>query len=212
MAKDANGNDIPEPKKPDTGNDTPDKGPVPYERFAEVVKDKNTMKERLDALEKTLAEQQAKQKQAEDAQLAEQGRYKELADKAQAEVARLAEVEKQHKAYRERVAGRNKARVEAIPENYRELVPNYTDPFELEEWLTRNEAKLAGKPPAGSPPAGPKPGPGGAPLDDIRAIDEELKTLQGQYGENARVRRILLLEQKQSLQGGQHPKGNPQKP
>lgn len=199
---------MPDDKEKVVSGQPDDKGDqlIPKARFDEVIGDRNELRKKLEEQGKVLADLQAKMQQAEDAKLAEQGKYKELADKAQAEVAQLTEVAKQYKVYRERVAERNKARVEAIPENLRELVPNYPDPFELEDWLVKNEAKLLAKPPAGSPPAGPKPGPGGAPLDDIRAIDEELKTLQGQFGEPARIRRILLLEQRQSLLGGQHPK------
>lgn len=69
--------DEPPGKKPAEKPDTP--APVPYERFAEVNK-------KASELEKRLAEIEDAQKKATDAQLAEQNKWKELAEKREQEL------------------------------------------------------------------------------------------------------------------------------
>jgi hypothetical protein len=211
MAKDANGNDIPDNKA--TGADSQGKEEqIPKFRFDEVIAERNQMREALQKLEKSVADQQATQKQAQEKALAEQGQFKELHAQAQAEVARLTATEKKYQEYLGLVAERNKTRRESLPENLRDLVPAFDDPIKEEDYLVKFESKLPDlQRQPGVPPAGPRPGGSGGNQDELRQIDEELKTLAGVFGDNALHRRIVLSERRQALMGVKHPQATTQK-
>jgi hypothetical protein len=96
-------------------------------------------KDRRVALQK--AEDQRKRE--EEARLAENQQYRELAELRQKELdqvkPRADRLEAIEAAMRETV----QARIDALPETWRSVVPEYDDPLKTLQWLDANAAKLA---------------------------------------------------------------------
>jgi chromosome segregation ATPase len=178
-----------------------DPQPVPYDRFAEVNgKYKDTVKE-LEAQRKELAELQAKMTAKEQAALAEQGEFKKLYETERAEREKLSTVAEQHKAAMEKLSAVNKSRREAIPENLRELIPDFTDPMQEYEYLAKWEAKMPEIKLPGMPSA-PRAGAPAAPQSEMKRIEDELASLAGKAGDDAGERRMQLQRERTFLLGG----------
>lgn len=92
---------------------------------------------------KELEQQQAERQNAE---LAEQARWKELAEKRAAEVESLKPVQERYAAMLEAMAASNQRRIESLPDQFRSLVPQYEDPAQVATWLDANAEVLTAKP------------------------------------------------------------------
>lgn len=88
-------------------------------------------------------ELEQKQKEAEDARLAEQNEWKTLAEQRAAEVEALKPYQQRYSDMVESVAESNTRRIASIPENMRQLVPDYDDPLKVATWLDANSQLLA---------------------------------------------------------------------
>lgn len=210
MPKDAQGNDIPEPK---TQPEAKPGDSVPIARLNEVIGERNTLRETLDKQGKALADLQAKIKETEDKGLAEQGKFKDLYDKEKAEREKLLPVADQLKAYNDKLTALNAERRKAIPEEYHDIIPqSFPTPIDEYDYLEKFIGKLPALKSPGSPPTAPRGGTGGAPTDRMREIDLELEKLNGKYGDDAALARIKLKEERQSLSMAQRPESKDKLP
>lgn len=89
-----------------------------------------------------LREVEEKASLAERQKLAEKEQYKELAASLQAELDKLKPQVDAAQAMREEIAAANKARIEALPEKLRTIVPDIDDPVKLQKWLDASAAVL----------------------------------------------------------------------
>lgn len=108
---------------------------VPYARFAEVISERNDLRQRIEALE-------AARKADEDKRLADQQEWQKLAEQRAARISELEPVAKRVQEIAEALQATVKARVERLPEDMRGLVPEYEDPRKTLAWLDANEARL----------------------------------------------------------------------
>jgi hypothetical protein len=93
-------------------------------------------------------ERGAAEKKAEEERLAKQGEYQTLAEqRGQALEAMKARAERAA-ALEARIKADNEARIKSVPEAMRSLIPKYSDPVELAEWLGENIGKLTSAKPA----------------------------------------------------------------
>ncbi len=105
---------------------------IPQSRFNEVNEEKNRALDELKKLQKQLADQ-------EKSKLEEQGNFRKLADDAQAALSAATPVVEKYRALEAKAKARNEARVKALPEHARKLVPAISDPLELQAWLDEAE-------------------------------------------------------------------------
>lgn len=93
-------------------------------------------KEKAEAAAKAEADKTAQEKKAADAKtLEEQGQFKTLYEQQKAELDQLREKAKRADTYEAKLKARNEARIKAIPDSHRKLVPTGYSPEALEEWL-----------------------------------------------------------------------------
>ena len=111
----------------------------------------------------------------EEQELAEQEKYKELADKYRAQVDELTPVQERYNAMIEQLRESNEKRIEDLPEAMRSLVPEYDDPAKLRAWLDANADKLR-KPQAPSLNGGA--GGGKRPGEDVVLNEQERAAAQ----------------------------------
>ena len=102
---------------------------------------------------------------ADAARLAEQGKYKELWEKSQAQLNEYEPMKARLSELTERTQQANEARIKAIPDSMKGLVPEYDDPFKLSAWLDANSAVFQ-KPQAPSLDAGAGGNRNGAAVSD----------------------------------------------
>ena len=81
-----------------------------------------------------------------DAALAEQGKYKELYEQSVAERDALKAKADAAEAYEQRITAQNTARIQALPEKMRKLVPADYAPAKLSAWLDDNAENLTSAP------------------------------------------------------------------
>jgi hypothetical protein len=91
--------------------------------------------------EKTAAEKA--RETAEAAALAEQGKFKELFEKAQPKIADYDGLKEKYDAMVAHIQEMNTRRINAIPDAIKSLVPEYDDPQRLAAWLEANAALFA---------------------------------------------------------------------
>lgn len=101
---------------------------VPQSRFNEVIEEKNRAQQELAKLQKQIADQ-------EKSKLEEQGNFRKLAEDAQAALSAATPVVEKYRALEEKAKVRNEARIKALPEHARKLIPPTSDPLELQAWL-----------------------------------------------------------------------------
>lgn len=108
---------------------------IPQSRFNEVIEERNTLKAELDKLRSDF--ESAKRKELE-----EKEDFRRLYEETQKQLdelkPRAGQYDDMLTSLRETVA----ARVERLPEDVRDLVPDYDDPRLTLQWLNANEAKL----------------------------------------------------------------------
>jgi len=107
---------------------------------------------------------------AETRRLTEQGAYKALYEAAKGKADAHDALQERLDALISKAQAANERRVKAIPEHMRSLVPAYSDPLQLAEWLDANAAIFA-KPTA--PPLDGRAGGSGAPptVTDAEVLD-----------------------------------------
>jgi hypothetical protein len=127
-----------EPEQPKTGHETttawtPESAEAEIKALrAEAAKYRNERK----AAEKA-------RETAEAAALAEQGKFKELFEKAQPKIAEYDALKERYDALMAQVQETNARRIATIPEAMKSLVPDYDDPTRLAAWLDANSAVFA---------------------------------------------------------------------
>lgn len=115
-------------------------------------------------------EEEAARIKREQEALAEQGKWKELAESRAAELEKLTGYQQRAESLEDILRKSNTARLERIPEDMRSLVPvDYLSPDQLNTWLDANESRLV-KPSAPEIDAGAGTGGGGG---TIRLTDEQ---------------------------------------
>lgn len=138
--------------------------------------------------EKRAAEHAADE--AERKRLADQQQWKELAEKLQADMAALRPQVDAAQAYRDTIAATVEARIKAVPEQMRSLVPAFDDPAKTLQWLDANAAVL-------STPRPPQmdAGVGGDTGKNIALTPEEMEMAQ-----RMNIAPEKMLAQKRQLQ------------
>jgi len=93
-----------------------------------------------------LRELEMKQKQEDDARLAQQAEWQKLAEQRAQEVESLRPYQEKYTAMLEAIKTGNAKRIEQIPDSMKTLVPTIDDPAVLSQWLDANWQILTGKP------------------------------------------------------------------
>jgi hypothetical protein len=139
--------------------------------------------------EKTAAEKA--RETAEQAALTEQGKFKELFEKAQPKIADYDSLKERYDAMVAHIQEMNDRRIAAIPDSMKSLVPDYDDPQRLAAWLEANAATLT-KPVAPSLDGGAGGNRGVAPV-----TEEEVAAFAQRMGVDPRhVDRAALAKMK----------------
>lgn len=136
---------------------------------------------KIEKLAGTMSETEARIKAMEDAQrkrLEETGNYAEVAKRYQSELESLKPIAERAQSLEAIIRESNEARLGAIPESYRNLVPTDYAPEKLQAWLNANESLLK-RAPAPSLDAGA--GANSAPSDSVRLTAEQ-KALAKRFG------------------------------
>lgn len=115
----------------------------------QLLKDKQEANEEAATRRKELERLNQEREDAEAAKLAEQGRYKELYEKALADLETAKAWETQAKQHEAQLKSVNQARIDRIPEELRSTVPKNYSPADLAVWLDENESKLTKQPAPG---------------------------------------------------------------
>jgi hypothetical protein len=157
---------------PDEAENTDNSGGhmIPKTRFDEVNKARRDLEARLSEIEKAQADKEA-------TELAEQNRFKELYEKAQAELETIKGIQTEAERYREALHATNQARIAGIPEDKRALIPDYDDPVRLGAWLD-NAAGILGvtaKPHAPATDSGA--GSSGGKSDNVKPLPDSVSTV-----------------------------------
>ena len=137
---------------------------IPKARLDEVIADRKKLEERLAVLEKT-------SKDAEEQRLADQEKWRELAEKRLEE---LESVKPKAAVAEEQEASLQKylqAQIDEIPEDMRSLIPEQLTTLQKLDWLSINKAKLL-KPTAPNIGAGMR-GAGSGNLASVELSPEE---------------------------------------
>ena len=108
---------------------------IPKGRFDEINNANKKLQERLDALERESHERL-------EAQLKEQGKYKELAEERAQKLAKAQAKADQVEVYQEVLSKHLQAQIEIIPEDKRSLIPDTLPVDEQLAWIARNRALL----------------------------------------------------------------------
>ena len=115
---------------------------IPKQRFDEVIQERNEFRKKITEFERTLQQQAETQKQAEEERLAKQAEWQTLAEQRAKELEEYKPFKQRWDGLVEQTAERNKARIDAVPETMRTLIPDYDDPMKLSAWLDANEATI----------------------------------------------------------------------
>lgn len=134
---------------------------------------------RSDAAERRVAlkKQQEEQATRDAARLAEEGKWKELAEARAKELDALKPVSDRAAALEAKIQATNEARIKRIPENYRTAIPTQYTPEQLSEWLDANE-QLFTRPTAPNLDGGAGSGGGAA----TAALTPELRAIAAKLG------------------------------
>jgi chromosome segregation ATPase len=108
---------------------------VPYARFSEVISERNTLRQKLEA-------QEAERKALAERQLADQQEWQKLAEQRAQRIAELEPLANRVAEVQEALQATVEARVGRLPEDTRSLVPDYDDPRKTLAWLDANEERL----------------------------------------------------------------------
>lgn len=137
----------------------PETQAIPYDRFQEVIAQRNQLKARLEALERAETERQQ-------AKLAQDGEYQKLIEQLQPQAIRAEQLENTLRAYLD-------LELQAIPEDYHDLVPDGDIAMQL-DWIRKGKEKgLFGRVVATPPPP---PTDGGAGIKREADPTESAKT------------------------------------
>lgn len=127
---------------------TESRGPVPYDRFKEVIDLKATLEQRIARMEADEKRRTDEAQKAAEAKMEADREWEKLAVQHKAKLDELSPKAALAESLLKRVEAANQARIEKMPENLRSLVPAGYDHLQLSEWLDANLDKLtAPKPP-----------------------------------------------------------------
>ena len=155
----------------DTGNKS-----IPYDRFQQVIGERNDLRQRLEKLEQ--AEQERNRKKAE-----EEGRYQDIIADLQPEAERAKQLQAELEAYQQRDQAELEAELNALDDDLKELLPEGSASSQL-AWLRSAKRKgLFDKP---KPPATDAGAEG-----DPKQPDKDLPPQQQRLYELAKQRRYI---------------------
>jgi hypothetical protein len=97
----------------------------------------------LDPLKKKFGEMEAAQQKAVEDALAEQGKWKDLAEKRAAELAAAKTTADEMSRYRDTLEAMLRRRIESVPETLRKRIPEFGDAIKTLEWLDANSDLLS---------------------------------------------------------------------
>lgn len=117
-------------------------------------------------------------KAAEEMAMAEQGKYKELAEQRLAEIESLKARAAKADAYEQQAAETLRKRIAALPEHVRGAVPEYDDPLKTVAWLDANAAVLS----LPTPPPTDAGVRGAVPATPAKAAHTQAASIAAQYG------------------------------
>lgn len=139
------------------------------ERDATIEQQKSslsTLNERITAIET-----------ASRKKLEEQGNFSELKTQLQAEIEALRPTAQRAEALEKIIRDSNEARIKAVPEQYRAMIPAEYPPEKLQTWLNANETLLSKQP---APNFNAGEGAGGSPA--VSTLNPELKAMGKRFG------------------------------
>jgi hypothetical protein len=208
MATPLGTDDTPPPggeEKSNGGKDGAEPKMITEEEFARRMRGKAAEAERaskaLEAAQAKLAKLEADAKAQTEAALAEQGKWKELAEqRAQAlkdhqsaikeREEKIAAYEAKEQTRLEEIATRNKERIKALPDDIRKDVPRGLDPESLASVLSTIEKLIPGDSSGGGVfSSGPKPRANASPTQDLDQANKLFGDLQMRRAAPGGVRR-----------------------
>lgn len=138
---------------------------IPQSRLNEVLEQNHKLQERLETAEKERKEQL-------EAQLAEQGKWKEIAEQRAQELAGLKPKAEQVEEYETVLKEQLASEIESLPEEYRDVVPDSLSTKDQLRWLAKNKSKFmkAEPPDIGAGKRGSKPDKSVTLSDDEKRI------------------------------------------
>ena len=134
-----------EPKQPDTAQDAP----APTWTLDEAMAEIKRLREEAGKYRREKQAEVKARETAEAAALTEQGRYKELYDRAAPKLAEYETLKEKLDALIAQAQAANERRIAAIPDAMRGLVPDYDDPLKVAAWLEANSAVFVKAPAPG---------------------------------------------------------------
>jgi DNA repair exonuclease SbcCD ATPase subunit len=117
----------------------PTENAVPQSRFNQVVSERNAAREQMAELQRQIEE-------IKTAQLAEKEDFRTLYEETKATLDQVQPKASQVDEWRNAVLETVQAQIEQLPEDVRDLVPEYEDPRQTLLWLNKNAAKLTRTP------------------------------------------------------------------
>jgi hypothetical protein len=165
---------------------------IPQSRFNKVNEERKALAERLEALEKAQTERDESTRKQRETELAEQNQYKQLYEAAKAENESLKSLQGEVKRYRDAFESTLQTRLESIPEERRDLIPDL-DPIAKLAWLDKAMPVLVApvKPNAprldgGSGSAGST----GNPVGNLNTTQQQLIEMARQSGYSVDASRV----------------------
>lgn len=158
---------------------------IPKHRFDEVNTKYKEMQKQLDGLLSEKAENEKKATEAEKKTKEQQGKFEELYKTAADELTRTKDT---HKLSSERVGQLEsvinsllEAKLENVPEEFRDLLPAHMTPEAKLEWLANAEKKGLFKPTKKDVPLGESTNPAGNQTNDLNKLSP-MELLRAAYG------------------------------
>lgn len=165
------GTDVPTPQTPNQSGSTPASGGE-WKMEELPASTQAYIKELREEAKKTRLEKEASdkaRKDAEQAQLVEQGNWKKLAEDRAAELAKLTPYQQRAEALEKIINDNNAEMIKQIPEADRDIVPTLS-PDALNAWLVKALPRLARKP---APETDAGAGQGGSGSSATTLTDDE---------------------------------------
>jgi len=108
----------------------------------DLRKENAERRKEVDPLKKRLDDLDAAQKKAAEDALAEQGKWKDLAEKRSVELSAAKTTAEEMSRYRDTLEAMPKRRIESVPEPLRKRIPEFGDAIKTLEWLDANSDLL----------------------------------------------------------------------
>jgi hypothetical protein len=183
---------------------------IPQSRFSEVTKELREAKTLLKQMQDASEAAELARKQQTETELAEQNQYKQLYEAAKAELESMKSLQSEVKRYRESFESTLQSRIQSIPEDMRDLIPN-GDPIEQMAWLDKALPELTTPPKPNAPRLdGGSGGAGGTgnPIGNLNPVQRQLIDAANNMGFSVDANRVAQFAKNPTTQTNLDNKGD----